>query len=56
MKTRISAMICLLCVLGYPLSASAEDELPTISSGTIEPYLSFMAGVSTSVQPGRHVS
>ncbi len=46
MKTRISAMICLLCVLGYPLSASAEDELPTISSGTIEPYLSFMAGVS----------
>lgn len=49
MKTRISAMICLLCVLGYPLSASADsadDELPTISSGTIEPYLSFMAGVS----------
>jgi hypothetical protein len=46
MKTRISAMICLLCVLGYPLSASAEDELPTISSGTLEPYLSFMAGVS----------
>lgn len=46
MKTRISAMICLLCILGYPLSASAEDELPTISSGTIEPYLSFMAGVS----------
>ncbi len=46
MKTRISAMICLLCVLGYPLSASAEDELPTISSGTIEPYLSFMAGLS----------
>ncbi len=46
MKTRISAMICLLCILGYPLSASAEDELPTISSGTIEPYLSFMAGVA----------
>ncbi|NGZ97823.1 MAG: hypothetical protein CV089_17165 [Nitrospira sp. WS110] len=46
MKTRISAMICLLCVLGYPLSASAEDELPTISSGTVEPYISFMAGVS----------
>lgn len=46
MKTRISAMICLLCVLGYPLSAPAEDELPTISSGTLEPYLSFMAGVS----------
>ncbi len=46
MKTRISAMICLLCLLGYPFSASAEDELPTMSSGTIEPYLSFMAGVS----------
>jgi hypothetical protein len=46
MKTRISAMIGLLCVLGSPLSASAGAELPTISSGTIEPYLSFMAGVS----------
>lgn len=46
MKTRISAMICLLCVLSYPLSTRADDELPTISSGTIEPYISFMAGVS----------
>ena len=46
MKTRISAMICLLCFLGYPLSASADDEPPTISSDTIEPYLSFMAGVA----------
>jgi hypothetical protein len=46
MKTRISTMICLLFVLGYPLSESAAAELPTISSGTIEPYLSFMAGVS----------
>jgi hypothetical protein len=46
MKTRISAMICLLCVLGYPLSASADTEPPTISSDTIEPYLSFMAGVA----------
>jgi hypothetical protein len=46
MRTRISAMICLLWILGYPLSASAEDELPTMSSGTIEPYLSFLAGVS----------
>lgn len=46
MKTRISAMIGLLCVLGSPLSASAGTELPTISSGTIEPYISFMAGIA----------
>lgn len=46
MKTRISAMIGLLCVLSSPLSASAGTELPNISSGTIEPYISFMAGVA----------
>lgn len=46
MKTRISAMICLLCVLGYPLSASAAAEIPDMSAGTIEPYMSFMAGVA----------
>jgi hypothetical protein len=46
MKTRISAIVCLLCVFGYPLFASAEAELPTISSGTIEPYISFMAGIA----------
>ena len=46
MKTRISAIVCLLCVVGYPLFASAEAELPTISSGTIEPYMSFMAGIA----------
>lgn len=46
MKTRISAMIFLLCVVGFSQSARAADELPTISSGTVEPYMSFMAGVS----------
>ena len=46
MKTRISAMVFLFCVVGFSLSARAADELPTISSGTVEPYLSFMAGVS----------
>ncbi|MDH5639770.1 MAG: hypothetical protein OEY28_00640 [Nitrospira sp.] len=46
MKTRISATIFLLCVVGFSQSARAADELPTISSGTIEPYMSFMAGVS----------
>ncbi|MBH0204428.1 MAG: hypothetical protein HP498_01140 [Nitrospira sp.] len=46
MKTRISAIACLLCVFGYPLFASAEAELPTISTGTIEPYISIMAGIA----------
>ena len=46
MKTRISAIVGLLCVLGSPLSASAGTELPTMPSGTFEPYLSFMAGVA----------
>ncbi|MDF0677072.1 MAG: hypothetical protein P0120_22455 [Nitrospira sp.] len=59
MKTRISAMICLLCVVSYSDLTRAEDpysqrvadpyalspDPPTMSSGTIEPYLSFMAGV-----------
>lgn len=45
MKTRISSIVGLLCVLGSPLSASAA-ELPTMPSGTFEPYLSFMAGVA----------
>jgi opacity protein-like surface antigen len=46
MKTRIAVIIGLLCVVGSPLSASAGAELPTISSGTLEPYLSFMAGIA----------
>ena len=46
MKTRISAIVGLLCVVGFPLFASAEAELPTISSGTIEPYISVMAGIA----------
>ncbi len=45
MKTRISAIVCLLCVMGSPLFASAEAELPTMQSGTYEPYMSFFAGV-----------
>ena len=60
MKTRISAIVCLLCVFGYSDLTRAEDPysqrvadpyalspgLPNMSSGTFEPYLSFMAGVS----------
>ncbi len=60
MKTRISAMICLLCVLGYSDLTRADDpysqrvadpyalspDPPTMSSGTPELYLSFMAGVA----------
>ena len=60
MKVRISAMMCLLCVLGSADFSRAEDPssqrvadpyavstaLPTMSSGTIEPYLSFMAGIA----------
>ena len=59
MKARISAMICLLCVLGSADLARAEDpysqrvadpyalspDPPTMSSGTLEPYMSFLAGV-----------
>ena len=59
MKTRISAMMCFLCALGYADLTRAEDPssqrvadpydvssaLPTMSSGTLEPYLSFMAGI-----------
>jgi opacity protein-like surface antigen len=60
MKTRISAMMCLLCALGSADLTRAEDpssqrvadpyatsyDPPTMSSGTIEPYLSFMAGIA----------
>ena len=62
MKTRISAMMCLLCVLGSsdltraedpssqrvadPYATSTSPALPTMSSGTIEPYLSIMAGIA----------
>ena len=46
MKTRISAIVGFLCVLGAPLSASAGSELPTISRGTLEPYISVMAGIA----------
>ena len=60
MKARISAMICLLCALGSadlvraddPYSqrvadpyALSPDGIPNMSSGTLEPYLSFFAGV-----------
>jgi hypothetical protein len=55
----MSAMICLLCVLGSADLTRAEDPysqrvadpyalsdgLPNMSSGTLEPYLSFFAGV-----------
>ncbi len=60
MKTRISAIVCLLCVFGYSDLTRAEDPYsqrvadpyaltsgpPSMSSGTIEPYLSFMAGIA----------
>jgi hypothetical protein len=46
MKTRISAIVGFLCVLGAPLSASAEAEFPTSPSGTYEPYISVLAGVA----------
>jgi len=62
MKTRISAMMCLLCVLGSadltraddpssprvadPYALSISPDPPTISSGTLEPYLSVMAGIA----------
>ena len=45
MKTRISAVVCFLCVVGSPFSSSAADsEPPTISSGTPELYISFLTG------------
>jgi hypothetical protein len=60
MKTRISAIVCLLCVFGFFDRTWAEDPYsqrvadpyaispnpPNMSSGTIEPYLSFLAGVA----------
>ena len=60
MKTRISAIVCLLCVFGYSDLSRAGDsasqrvvdpyatlsDAPTMSSGTIEPYLSIMAGIA----------
>lgn len=46
MKTRISAIVGLLCIVGAPLCVSAGSELPTISAGTIEPYISVMAGIA----------
>ena len=62
MKTRISAIVCLLCVLGSSDLTRAEDpsgqrvadpyaialsaDPPTMSSGTLEPYLSIMAGIA----------
>ncbi len=59
MNARISAMMCLLCVLGSSDLTRAEDPysqrvadpyaitsgLPTMSSGTLEPYMSFFAGI-----------
>src|SRR6187401_2448618 len=60
MNARISAIVCLLCVLGSADLTRAEDPysqrvadpyalspgLPTMSSGTFEPYFSLMAGVA----------
>jgi len=60
MNTRMSAIVCLLCVLGYSDLTRAEDpysqrvadpyalspDPPTMSSGTPELYLSLMAGVA----------
>ncbi len=57
MRTRMSAIACLLCVLGFSDLTRAEDpysprvvdpytEVPTMSSGTPELYLSFMVGVA----------
>ena len=60
MKTRMSAIACLICVLGSADLTRAEDPysqrvadpyaissgLPTMSSGTFEPYFSAMAGVA----------
>jgi len=60
MNARISAMMCLLCVLGAADLARADDPssqrvadpyalssgLPTMSSGTFEPYISVMAGIA----------
>ncbi|BFU92662.1 MAG: hypothetical protein NTAFB01_38490 [Nitrospira sp.] len=60
MKARMSAMMCLLCVLGSSDLTRAEDpysqrvadpyaispDPPTMSSGTPELYLSFMTGVA----------
>ncbi|MDF0668688.1 MAG: hypothetical protein P0119_21770 [Nitrospira sp.] len=59
MNTRISAMICLLCVFSYSDLTRAQDPYsqrvadpyaispnpPNMSAGTPELYLSFMAGV-----------
>jgi opacity protein-like surface antigen len=60
MNTRISAIVCLLCILGYadltwaddPYSQRVADpyaispDPPNMSSGTLEPYFSLMAGVA----------
>ena len=62
MKARISAMMCLLCVLGSadltraedpnsqrvadPYAISLDPHPPTMSSGTLEPYISVMAGIA----------
>jgi hypothetical protein len=60
MNARISAMLCLLCVLGSsdltradgPSSQRVADpyeispDPPTMSSGTLEPYISVMAGIA----------
>jgi opacity protein-like surface antigen len=60
MNARISAIMCLLCVLGSSDLTRAEDphsqrvadpyavspDPPTMSSGTLEPYMSFMAGAA----------
>jgi len=52
MKTRISALVCLLCVFGYSDLSRAGDpyvlstEVPSMPAGTPELYMSVMAGVA----------
>jgi hypothetical protein len=60
MNARISAMMCLLCLLGSSDLTRADDPhsqrvadpyalssgLPTMTPGTLEPYLSVMAGIA----------
>jgi hypothetical protein len=60
MKTRIPTIVCLLCIVGYADLSRAEDpsnqrvvdpyaissDAPTMSSGTLEPYISVMGGIA----------
>ena len=66
MKARMSAVMCLLCLLGSADLTRADDPysqrvadpyalsdgLPTMTSGTLEPYLSVMAGIAPPFSQG----